>query len=98
MWMLTATQGGSALSTDGSTHGLARQRSGRGSFDLGRPGPLDRTSSLNEAKVGCCGGALHWTRHGRHSQQHPFSLDGVIACWMLFVLVCWSRAGRVVLA
>lgn len=45
-------QGGSARSTDGSSFELVRQRSGRGSFDLGRPRPLDRTSSLNEAKVG----------------------------------------------
>jgi hypothetical protein len=32
-----------------------RQRSGRASFDFGPLRPLDRTSSLNEAKVGAIG-------------------------------------------
>ena len=51
-------QGGSARSTDGSGFELMRLRSGRASFDLGGPlRPLDRTSSLNEAKVGCRGRA-----------------------------------------
>lgn len=46
-----AQQGGSARSTDASSFELCRQRSGRSSFDMSRPKPLDRTSSLNEAKV-----------------------------------------------
>ena len=49
-------QGGSARSTDGSGFELVRQRSGRASFDFGPLRPLDRTSSLNEAKVGTMGG------------------------------------------
>lgn len=44
-------QGGSARSSEQGSFKLIRQRSGRGSFDMGRPRPLDRTSSLNEAKV-----------------------------------------------
>lgn len=76
-----AQQGGSARSTDASSFELCRQRSGRGSFDLGRgsfdmsrPRPLDRTSSLNEAKV--------WPARTLKTQRlrSIFSAEGTASC------------------